>query len=983
MKTPEISKQTKHEIVEQIRKRSEAYAPEWRFDQENPDSGTALAMIWGELYADTLKKYNQLPKKNMVEFFRRAGTSLLPARPAEGHVLLNLVNQEVSGSEVKRGTRLLADVEQGAGGTVTFETVNDVFVTPTVIADMIQVCPETDGIYPVYDRKETAENVPGNFRLFGKAEENRQEHVMYLCHESVFYLEEEGCILLKLHPAKNVTLSREFLRKLTERDCMAFEYSTEDGFEPFQKVEADSCEIRLYKGKNQPISMPTEYEGKYVHWIRIRCMKINESEGLFLSGISLAATCENMYPELVLAGGQEQLSREYLPFGEQMGLYEEVYFASQQVLSQTGAHIMLSFLLNFLKIPSESYGQMREPDWKLIMKRAEFIPDPEYDIGIQEVVWEYFNGNDWRKFPESDRYSRIFSPDQGMLGQKVELHFRCPADLEPILIQSVLCRYLRARIIKMNNLYRWNGFYITPVLSDTGFTYEYREPFPVPWRLITRNNTDTRIYKEGMLRTREETFAPYLPLAEKAATLYMGFDGPIDRGPVRILLVLSGRKERETTPLHFEYFSSGRWSPLNMIDGTAGFCKTGILTLLGNHDFVRSTRWGRQRFWVRIMPIGENILSDGAKEGWPEIKAIYMNATEVMALETKEPETFSIEPNEKNVACRLTGNHVYEAHVWVKEQQGEWREWVEVKNFVVSGPDDCHYTIDKKEGIIRFSDGNHGKIPDSNTEEAIYVEYKCGGGKIGNVPAGGIRRLDGTVGYVNQVYNLNPTAGGTDTEEVEQAITRMSQTFRHRNRAVTASDYEAIAMESSGSIVRAKCYSNCGAKGEAVHGQLVLVLLLEDHDRSHEHFQSVKKRCLSYMMGKVPAGKLEENRVHVIEPEFVEISVKARVETSDVNTVLETRQTILIFLNRFLDPVAGDFDETGWRIGEIPNQIQILNALQSVSGVTQIESMRLTATVRRQGQQVEVDVEDAVNMKFAVVTAGVHEIDIMMGGGRF
>ena len=84
------------------------------------------------------------------------------------------------------------------------------------------------------------------------------------------------------------------------------------------------------------------------------------------------------------------------------------------------------------------------------MKRTDFIPDPEYDIGIDEVIWEYYNGNDWRKLPESDRYSKVFRAASDQLERKTEITFNCPGDLTPVLVGAVEGRYIRARILKMN-----------------------------------------------------------------------------------------------------------------------------------------------------------------------------------------------------------------------------------------------------------------------------------------------------------------------------------------------------------------------------------------------------------------------------------------------------------------------------------------------------------------------------------------------------
>lgn len=42
MEQLEFDQRTKEEILEQIEKKAKSYVPEWRFDKENPDIGTAL-----------------------------------------------------------------------------------------------------------------------------------------------------------------------------------------------------------------------------------------------------------------------------------------------------------------------------------------------------------------------------------------------------------------------------------------------------------------------------------------------------------------------------------------------------------------------------------------------------------------------------------------------------------------------------------------------------------------------------------------------------------------------------------------------------------------------------------------------------------------------------------------------------------------------------------------------------------------------------
>lgn len=68
MKIPDIDKRTKQDILEKLHSLSESYTPEWRFDLENPDVGSALAIIYGEMFSKTIRLFNQSAEKNQLSF---------------------------------------------------------------------------------------------------------------------------------------------------------------------------------------------------------------------------------------------------------------------------------------------------------------------------------------------------------------------------------------------------------------------------------------------------------------------------------------------------------------------------------------------------------------------------------------------------------------------------------------------------------------------------------------------------------------------------------------------------------------------------------------------------------------------------------------------------------------------------------------------------------------------------------------------------
>ena len=408
--------------------------------------------------------------------------------------------------------------------------------------------------------------------------------------------------------------------------------------------------------------------------------------------------------------------------------------------------------------------------------------------------------------------------------------------------------------------------------------------------------------------------------------------------------------------------------------------------------------WEKERFWIRIRKTGDERNTEASQRTM--IQEIWMNATEITAEETMDQEVFSIEANEKNAVFRLAAGNITKAEVWVQEHREYseeqlaklrqayeirtektedgtvrhvWIRWEERENFASSTETDCHYMLDKNEGILQFSDGIHGRIPDDCGEASIRVRYRCGGGKRGNVPAGAVNRFRETTGFVNQVINPMDMSGGVDREKVETAIQRQGRAFRHRGRAVTAGDYEALAMESSGSILKAKCFPG--------QGRVNLVLLLREHNRELENFDLVKRECLRYMEDKIPASLLENRKFRILEPQFIHMAVKAEIRVRDMNQILETRQRILKALHLFLDPMEGNFQGNGWEIGVVPNQIQILNELRGVQGVEIVTSLRLVLQTEQNGRLVELDAEELEKFPYAVAVEGEHQIDITTGGG--
>ena len=118
----------------------------------------------------------------------------------------------------------------------------------------------------------------------------------------------------------------------------------------------------------------------------------------------------------------------------------------------------------------------------------------------------------------------------------------------------------------------------------------------------------------------------------------------------------------------------------------------------------------------------------------------------------------------------------------------------------------------------------------------------------------------------------------------------------------------------------------------------------------------------------------EQNRFHVIEPEFVVLAVSATIEVTDYNYVFDVRNAVLTRLQEFLNPMTGNYNRNGWNIGVLPNVTQIKNALKDIKGIYYIENIRLTGYKQRVQGLVEVDLEKVAKSAYVLPLSGTHEI---------
>ena len=111
-------------------------------------------------------------------------------------------------------------------------------------------------------------------------------------------------------------------------------------------------------------------------------------------------------------------------------------------------------------------------------------------------------------------------------------------------------------------------------------------------------------------------------------------------------------------------------------------------------------------------------------------------------------------------------------------------------------------------------------------------------------------------------------------------------------------------------------------------------------------------------------------RLVVVGPGYVEVAVRAAVQTSIGASAVRVRQDVANALDAFLDPLRGGPDGRGWPFGRDVYRSVILRQIDQVPGVDHVTSIELDAGPGTVGCS-----NVCVGATF-LVTPGAHSIEV-------
>ncbi|MGH3797783.1 MAG: putative baseplate assembly protein [Pseudonocardiaceae bacterium] len=279
-----------------------------------------------------------------------------------------------------------------------------------------------------------------------------------------------------------------------------------------------------------------------------------------------------------------------------------------------------------------------------------------------------------------------------------------------------------------------------------------------------------------------------------------------------------------------------------------------------------------------------------------------------------------------------------------------WAQWQSVEHFADSGPSDRHFMIDRMAGEVVFGpavrepDGSlrqYGAIP-AKAAVLRLPAYRTGGGRRGNVARGLLSVQRAPVPFVTRVENRHPATGGLEGESVSNAAQRGPLQLRTRERAVTAEDYELLARQAAAGVARVHCIS-AGPDAAAGGVRVLVVPSIGDDGTGKLRFEELlpSDAMLAGISSELEERRCLGARVMVEPPYYQGVTVVARLTALPRASLDKLRSRATEALYRYLNPITGGPEGTGWPFGRPVQAGEVFAVLQRLDGVDLVEDVRL------------------------------------------
>jgi hypothetical protein len=376
--------------------------------------------------------------------------------------------------------------------------------------------------------------------------------------------------------------------------------------------------------------------------------------------------------------------------------------------------------------------------------------------------------------------------------------------------------------------------------------------------------------------------------------------------------------------------------------------------------------------WLRIRPSAVTPA---------QFKWIGINCAPVSQRERISAELLPAGTGEPDQMMKLSHTPVLakSVNIAVTTKQGVTTTWTEVDDIFLAGPEvpvpDLRlppgspvppfdeskarvFVLDPEAGQITFGDGAHGARPPE--ESRLRATYDFSQGAAGNV--GPDSMSQGPEGF--KVTNPVRTWGGADAETAAEGEKQISRYLQHRDRLVTAYDFEAVTLRTPGvEIGRVEVLPNyhpelSSRRGGDAAGAVTL-MLVPTFDPVTPDAPSPSNDFLDTVCSYLDTRRLVTTEVFLRGPEYVGIWISIGIQVLPGLNPAPVREAVKTAVLQFLAPIVGGPQQLpddpavllnaplspsvykGWPLGKPVISLEVMTIAGRTSGVEFVQDVLL------------------------------------------
>lgn len=478
--------------------------------------------------------------------------------------------------------------------------------------------------------------------------------------------------------------------------------------------------------------------------------------------------------------------------------------------------------------------------------------------------------------------------------------------------------------------------------------------------------------------------------------LYLGFSAALAGQPVNLLVLVAREQMFDAfAPLRIEALSGAHFVPVVAEDTTRALGESGLLSLSLTLPTVVAGLFGSALCWLRLSPARQG-------DGWtPHLRGVYINAAWARAAETMTRERLgssigapgqvlmlarppllrntlelrvreALSGEEREALLRADPASVVSDVA--SDLRGHWVLWRQVTDVDDSDALERVYSLDETSGAVRFGDGLHGMIPPIGRDAIVAFSYqRTEPGSLADVvPANAIAQrtklnLITPVEGVEAVFAADQSAGGAPPDNPQRVQRFAPARLRHRERALSAADFEDHALQSSPDIVQARAFSDSDG--------LRLVIVMRGHDVQPS--QAVRRELRRTLLAVAAPQMAIGRALRITGPALRRLRVKLTLRVASLAGSGQLANYTKGALSAFFDPASGGLEREGWPLGATPLEDDIALALldaPQLEGIERVSFEEITPdgaaapwreAVRR--HQLVMLAEDGLRIEFVIV----------------